>query len=129
MPELRAFLFPRIRLLPWRHDHHVHSYDLYRARRISRVFSASRGAALAGKLHFRILGLSGHFSRSRADASRIQPMAVARFLDRSVAAGRTEVASHLRANLGSNLGNRLALPEFLPILRGTERAAVHAIDI
>lgn len=91
MPELRAFLFPRIRLLPWRHDHHVHSYDFHRGSRVCRLFGASRGTALARKLHVCVLGRIGYCSRYRADASRVQLMAVARFLDRSVEAGRAEI--------------------------------------
>jgi len=129
MPQLRAFVFPRVRLLPWRHDHHVHSHHLHRVGRVCPVFSPSSGAALAGKLHLRILGRSGHFSRCPVDASRLQLMVVARFLDRSLAAGRAEVASQLRAKLGSNLGDRLTLPKLLPIWSGTEGAAVHAINI
>lgn len=131
MPELRAFLFPRVRLLPRRHDHHVHPHCLYRARRVCSIFGASRSTALARKLHLCILGGPRNFSRHRSDASRVQLMAVTRFLDRSVAAWRTQIICRdpLRTQLGAHLGDRLAFPKLLPILRGAEGTAVHAIDI
>src|ERR1700736_5970347 len=57
-------------------------------------------------------------------------MAVTRFLDRSVAAGRAIVQPDLlQAQAATNFADRLALPKLLPIFRGAEGAAVHAVNI
>src|SRR6266446_1691957 len=58
-------------------------------------------------------------------------MAVTRFLDRSMAAGRAKITNRgrLAAQFRAHVRDRLALPELLPIFRGTEGAAVHPVDI
>src|SRR2546428_7085530 len=58
-------------------------------------------------------------------------MAVTRFLDRSMAAGRAKIttAARLAAQFRAHVRDGLALPELLPIFRGTEGAAVHAVNI
>src|SRR5690348_9296944 len=92
MSPMRPFLLPRIRLLPWGHDHYLHPDSLYRISGIFGVFGAPRHGHILRKHRICVLGLPGNFFSAFTDAPRLQPVVVARFLDRSMATGRAEVS-------------------------------------